>query len=64
MNTRLPHTEGNGMHPEGPVLPLSGSSLGQVKHLPGVQVPHERLDDLSSLRGGVQYNKDSKLNVI
>lgn len=31
------------------VLPLPGSSFGQIKHLPGVQVPHEGLEDLGSL---------------
>lgn len=33
----------------GRILPLPGSSFGQVKHLPGVQVPHEGLEDLGSL---------------
>lgn len=31
------------------VLPLPRTSLSQVKHLPGVQVPHERADDFGSL---------------
>lgn len=30
--------------------PLAGSSFSQVKHLPRVQIPHERLNDLGSLR--------------
>lgn len=34
------------------VIPLPGSSLGQVEHLPGVQVPHEGLEDLGSLLDG------------
>lgn len=33
-----------------PILPLSRTSLCQVKHLPRVQIPHEGLDDLSSLK--------------
>lgn len=36
------------------VLPLSGSALGQVKHLSRVQVPHEGLEDLCSL-GGITH---------
>lgn len=34
------------------ILPLSGSSLRQVEHLPRVQIPHEGLDDLGSLKNG------------
>lgn len=31
------------------LLPLSRTSLSEVEHLPGVQVPHERADDFRSL---------------
>lgn len=30
-------------------LPFLGSCLAQVKHLSGVQIPHERLQDLGAL---------------
>lgn len=37
--------------------PLAGSSFCQVKHLPRVQIPHKRLNDLGSLR--TDRNKSS-----
>lgn len=39
------------------ILPLSGSSLCQVKHLPRVQIPHERLADLGSLKYEKKNNR-------